>query len=208
MTDSSQTTRTHILDAAEELFGEQGLDRVSIRDITEAAKANIAAVNYHFGCKEELIAAVFERRISPVNRERMTALICLEEKNGNKAPKVEEILAAFIRPAVAGCSEDAKGTRSFAKLFGRCLAETRPEVEALLRKQFQPLVDRMEKALMHARPSLSREDIFWRLKFTFGALHHWLLTRERWLPEWAVETDLEAQTEKLISFATAGFMAK
>ncbi len=197
-----------ILDVAEELFGERGLDRVSIRDITEAAKANVAAVNYHFGNKEELIAAVFERRIKPVNAQRVTALIELEERMGRKPPRVDDILAAFIRPAVAGCSEDAKGTRSFAKLFGRCLAETRPEVETLLRKQFQPVVDRMEKALMRALPSLSREDIFWRLKFTFGALHHWLLTKDKRLPECAAETDLEEQTAKLISFAASGFMAK
>jgi AcrR family transcriptional regulator len=192
---------------AEELFGEQGLDRVSIRDITVAAGANLAAVNYHFGGKEELIEAIFLRRVGPVNDARLAALSDLEAKARGKALKVEEILSAFIQPAVA-CSGDAKGTKAFGKLFGRCLAETRPEVETLLRQQFQPVVERLESALLRALPALRREDIFWRLKFTFGALHHWLLTKDKAVPEWAAGAGMEEQTRKLIAFAAAGFKAK
>ncbi|TMP91372.1 MAG: helix-turn-helix transcriptional regulator [Verrucomicrobia bacterium] len=44
-------TRSRILDVAEELFGERGLDRVSIRDITRKARVNLAAINYHFGAR-------------------------------------------------------------------------------------------------------------------------------------------------------------
>jgi AcrR family transcriptional regulator len=208
MSDTSSHTKTRILDVAESLFAEEGLDRVSIRDITDAAEVNIAAVNYHFGGKEELIAAVFERRVWPVNQARLAALQEVEEKAAPKAPKVEEILAALVRPTLTCCSANEKGSNAFAKLFGRCLAEPRPDVEELLRKQFQPLVDRLEAALMHALPHLSRADIFWRMKFTFGALHHWLLTKDKFLPDWAAGTDVEEQTRKLISFAAAGFRAK
>src|SRR3954463_8147464 len=106
MAGSPHDTKTRILDVAEELFGEQGLDRVSVRDITEAAKVNIASVSYHFGGKEELIAAVFERRISPVNEARLEALNKVEAKNGTKSPKVEHVIEAFIRPAVECCQDD------------------------------------------------------------------------------------------------------
>jgi AcrR family transcriptional regulator len=201
-------TKTRILDVAEELFAERGLDRVSIRDITDAAKANLAAVNYHFGGKEDLIAAVFQRRVWPVNQARLAALDELEKKSGSKPAKVEQIVGAFIRPTVTCCPGDEKGARAFAKLFGRCLAETRPDVENLLRKQFQPLMTRMERALMRALPHLSRGDIFWRMKFMFGALHHWMLTKDKVLPDWAGRDGLEEQTQKLISFASAGFKAK
>ena len=47
-------TRDRILDAAEELFAEQGFAS-SLRNITSSAGVNLAAVNYHFGSKEELI---------------------------------------------------------------------------------------------------------------------------------------------------------
>src|SRR5437773_5832038 len=93
-------TRSRILDVAEELFGERGLGRVSIRDITRAAKANLAAINYHFGSKEDLVAAVFERRVVPVNQARLAALDKVEKAAGRRSPKLEDILQAFIRPAV------------------------------------------------------------------------------------------------------------
>ena len=74
----------------------------SIRDITRKARVNLAAINYHFGTKEALVAAVFERRVLPVNEARLAALEALNKNRGKKGPKLEAILAAFIRPAVQG----------------------------------------------------------------------------------------------------------
>src|SRR5437762_2911252 len=93
-------TRSRILDVAEELFGERGLDRVSIRDITRKAKVNLAAINYHFGSKEDLIAAVFERRVVPVNEARLASLDVVEKVVGKKSAKLEALLEAFIRLAL------------------------------------------------------------------------------------------------------------
>jgi AcrR family transcriptional regulator len=201
-------TKSKILDVAEELFAKEGLDRVSIREITDAAGVNLAAVNYHFGGKEELIAAVFERRLKPLNNARIEALAEVMRLAGAKAPKVEQVLEAFVRPTLTCCNEGASGGKPFGKLFGRCLAEPRPEMEALLRRQFEPLVEQLDSALMKALPHLSRAEIFWRMKFTFGALHHWMLTRDKFLPPWAEGTDVEEQTKKLIAFAAAGLRAK
>jgi AcrR family transcriptional regulator len=198
-------TRSRILDVAEDLFAEQGFDRVSIRDITKRARVNLAAINYHFGGKEDLIAAVFERRVVPVNKARLAALTLVERSAKN--PLLEDILEAFIRPTVDCSFGTAKGGKAFSKLFGRCLSEPNPEIETLLKRQFEPLTKRLDAALMKALPHLSRSEIFWCMKFTFGALHHWLLTRERFLPSWLEPVDAEAQIQKLISFSAAGFRA-
>ena len=198
-------TKTRILDVAEELFAEQGLERVSIRQITDVAEVNLAAVNYHFGSKDDLIAAVFERRVAPVNQARMTALDALEADAGKKSPKVEQILEAIIRPTLMGPAADSKGQTVFAHLMGRCLVETTPGLEALLKQQFEPLINRMDSMLMKALPKLSHAEIFWRRKFTFGVLHHWLLTKDRFTPP--KEIGVEGQIKLLISFVTAGFRA-
>lgn len=211
-------TKDRILDVAERLFGEEGLDRVSIRDVTERAEVNVAAINYHFGSKEELIAAVFARRLGPLNSARLQMLAEMEDEAGDKGLPVEKIMEAFILPAVACCNRTAHagtahagsshaGGAAFAKLLGRCLAETRPEVESLLREQFAPMATRFEKALMKALPQMSRSDVYWRLKFTFGALHHWLLTREKFVPAWAEKATTEEQARKLITFTATGFRA-
>src|SRR5258706_5348329 len=102
-------TRSRILDVAEELFGEHGLDRVSIRDITTKAKVILAAINYHFGSKEDLIAAVFERRVVPVNEARLAALDEVEKAAGKKGPKLEAILESFIRPSLQCSLKASKG---------------------------------------------------------------------------------------------------
>jgi AcrR family transcriptional regulator len=200
-------TKSRILDVAEEMFAEQGFDRVSIRDITKKARANLAAINYHFGSKEDLIAAVFQRRVVPVNEARLAALDMVEKATGKRSPKLEDILEAFIRPALQSSLEASKGGTAFSKLFGRCLSEPSPEVEALLKKQFEPLAERMHGALKRSLPHLSRSEIFWRMKFTYGALHHWLLTKDKFRPDWVENVDVETQTQKLISFAAAGFRA-
>ena len=56
-------TKDRILDAAETLFMEHGYEATSLRSLTTAADVNLAAVNYHFGTKEELFEALIEGRI-------------------------------------------------------------------------------------------------------------------------------------------------
>ena len=71
-------TKNRILDAAERLFADFGYKATSLRDITSEAGVNLASVNYHFGSKEALLAALLERNFAPVNRRRIELLDALE----------------------------------------------------------------------------------------------------------------------------------
>lgn len=59
--ESADTTRQRIMEAASEVFAEHGFAHATVRDIVDRAGANIAAVNYHFGGKNELYAAVLHK---------------------------------------------------------------------------------------------------------------------------------------------------
>jgi AcrR family transcriptional regulator len=60
-----ELTKERILDTAEVLFAEKGYRAVSVREITSAARCNLAAVNYHFGTKKNLYLEVFRSRWVP-----------------------------------------------------------------------------------------------------------------------------------------------
>jgi AcrR family transcriptional regulator len=60
---SERATRQRVFDVATELFAEHGFKRVTVRRIAEEARANVAAVNYHFGDKAGLYSAIVDNAI-------------------------------------------------------------------------------------------------------------------------------------------------
>lgn len=75
----ARNTRDQILTTAERLFAECGIDQTSVRQINQAAgQRNSSATQYHFGSKADLIAAIFERRMAPINNRRLELLGRLE----------------------------------------------------------------------------------------------------------------------------------
>ena len=66
--------RQRLLDAGEKLFAAHGWNGVSIRAIAAEAQVSLAALNYHFGEKENLLAQIFAARAVPIAAERMRLL--------------------------------------------------------------------------------------------------------------------------------------
>src|SRR5512141_961059 len=101
-------TRTSILDAAEQEFADRGFGAASLRQIIARAGVNAAAVHYHFGSKEELISAVFERRIAALTVERLKLLDACEAQSRGGRPQLEQLVEAFIGPALRLANDPAK----------------------------------------------------------------------------------------------------
>ncbi len=201
-------TRQQILNVAERLFADHGLQGVSIRDITREANVNLGAINYYFGTKQQLIAAVFERRLAPIGEERLASLDAVENAAGAGAPTLEAVLEAFIRPAVRQALDEPHGTAQFRKLMGRCFHEPNAELDVVLHKHFDPVRQRFDAALSRAMPGLSREDVFWRMHLTLGVLHHSLMMLDRQPPGLPpIQLDVESLVKRLVAFCAAGFRA-
>jgi AcrR family transcriptional regulator len=198
------------MEAAEKLFAMRGIEAVSIRDITQAADVNLAAINYHFGSKIALAAEVLKQCIDPVNSHRLELLNSVEKKAGGKPPKLEAVLEAMIRPAVERGFDHQQDSETFLRLTGRCLSEPNAEIEQLIRAHFEKLIRRFDAAFLRALPGLDPEELFWRIKFMWGALHYSLLTcgKQKNLPVKLRKTlDAEGLIQRLVTFTAAGLRA-
>jgi AcrR family transcriptional regulator len=92
-----EATRQLIVTAAERLFAERGISAVPLRDIGVAAgQRNNAAVQYHFGDRDEVVRAIMEFRgaESEASRTNMVADLVV----GDARPTVRDVVDAFVRP--------------------------------------------------------------------------------------------------------------
>jgi AcrR family transcriptional regulator len=201
-------TRDRVLEVAERLFAQRGLDAVSIRDITGAAGVNLGAINYHFGTKEKLIAAVFSRRMGPLTDERLHALEAAERAAGDEPPELEAVLEAMFRPAVEQTMDPKRGGATFGKLMARCLVDPNPVVEETMRGHFEPMVRRFDAVLLRVMPNLTPDDVFWRMHLLIGALHHSLLMLNKKLPRGrSLRMDADTYVKRFVAFAASAFRA-
>lgn len=206
---SDRDTKTVILDAAEHAFADLGFDAASLRHIISVAGVNLAAVHYHFGSKEGLIAAVFSRRLGPLNQERLRLLDSIEATHTKDMP-VERVLEALVGPALRLARDPAKGGPVVMRLFGRTIAEPSEYLQRLLNEQFGDVVKRFAAALHRALPSLPPAVLFWRMVFVIGAMGHLMCDPQK-LKEMSKglcdPEDTEAAIKQLVAFLAAGMQA-
>lgn len=113
-------TRERLLDAAERLLSILPMDEVSVRDITVAAKTNIASVNYHFGSKQALIMEVVHRRMQLYSAQRESTLVELESRS--EPPSVREIVLGFMAPVLTLITQDPRGGQRYVTMLARLSA--------------------------------------------------------------------------------------
>jgi len=164
-------TRGRILDAAEALFVEHGLDATSMRMITTRAGVNLAAVNYHFGTKDKLIQQVFQRRLAELNLQRLAALDQVEAQSqaSGEGVKPSEVLKAFFTPALELATDLNHGGHTFMQLLGRTYTEPNAFVRQFLAEEYAATLERFLTALYASLPGVPREEILWRFHFMMGA---------------------------------------
>lgn len=97
--------RHRLLDAAETLLRHQGYDSVSVRAVNKAAGMNPAAVHYHFGSKQALVAALLESRMRPLFDAPLAAL----DGPSHRPPDVAALVTALVEPLARMAADPARG---------------------------------------------------------------------------------------------------
>jgi AcrR family transcriptional regulator len=167
---ASPSVRERILDVAERLFAEHGMTGVGLRAITNEAKVNLASIAYHFGSKDGLLEALFAQRAAPIAQERLRLLaLCLE--SGQK-PALEDILDAFLRPALVLGVQPQFGGPAFVKLRARLATEPETLSRKILSRAFDLSSRKFIDAIAQAVSELPRAEIEWRFHFMLGAMFY------------------------------------
>src|SRR5690242_4083212 len=173
----SDQTRTAILAAAERLYADRGFGDVTLRDIVAEADVNLAAVNYHFGSKDELIAELFVTRSLALNRERLRELRAAEERGGGRAA-VADILHALVGPSLRGCIGPERERSTAARFMIRASIESVPPIRRIRNRE----IDHLRKfvtALRRALPDRSEAELYWGLHFALAMAQQTVRDSER-----------------------------
>ena len=215
--ETAVATYDRILDIAEGLFASHGIQGTSIRQITELANVNVAAVNYHFGTKDKLVDAVIHRRFQKLEEDRALALDRVEERcrRENRPPTTEELAAVLVQSPFGYLRSGDAGWLNFIRVLARLMWEPGAEKFAPLPSSLG-IFERFDALLKKAVPALDTDDArrCWRLAFLRSAFQQTMLTlamlREERLPNAIAFGDAltrlpEDEVEKeLIRFVAAG----
>src|SRR3954447_8839467 len=173
----SDQTRSAILAAAERLYADRGFGDVTLRDIVAEANVNLAAVNYHFGSKDELIAELFVSRSIATNRERLHELKAAEEQGGGRAP-IEVILRALVGPTLRGCLGPENQRSTAARFMIRASIESVPPIRRIKNREIDHL-RKFAAAMRRSLPDCSEADLYWGLHFALAMAHQTIRDSER-----------------------------
>jgi AcrR family transcriptional regulator len=205
----ARTGKERILDTAERLFARHGFYGVSVRDITEAAGVDVALVNYHFGSKRELFAAVFQRRAEMLNPERLARLEEVRRAALPGVPSLEDIVNSFTYPLLERSARGGPGWKSYFALVAQ--VNNSPEWGPVLMTQyFDPLVERLIAALRQALPECPLREIYWGYQFLTGALTITFAETgriDKLSGGLCKSSDLDSVHERLPPYIAAGFRA-
>lgn len=195
-----------LFDAAEQLFADRGFEAVSLRDVTQLAETNVAAVNYHFGSREGLATLVMTRFLTPVNEERLARLDSLEHKWSGKPP-LEETIDAFVRPLISQVRKSQLSEPLFYKLMGRIFSQQGDGLPNAIEDQLRRVIDRFKRAFEKSLPTVTPEDLTWRIHFLTGGMIHMMTHQDvlhRQTGNGSGNPTMEATLSRFIRFAAAG----
>ncbi len=203
---AAPSVRERILEVAERMFAEHGMSGVGLRAITTEAEVNLASIAYHFGSKDGLLEALFAQRVAPIAQERLRLLALCHTDIAK--PALEQILDAFLRPALTLGVQPQFGGPAFVKLRARLATEPVMTTRKILSKAFDLSSRQFIDALMKALPHMPRAEVEWRFHFMLGAMFYTMADsgRIQALTNGRVDPgDVKRALHHMIPFLAAGF---
>jgi AcrR family transcriptional regulator len=176
-TGTSERTRRALILAGEQLFGEQGIDGVSLRQInTAAGQKNSSAAHYHFGSKEALMRAVYEYRMERVNSRRLEMLVQL--KADHRENDIRAIVETIVCPIVEEI-EDSEGGSHYIRFLAQMMGHPRLVLDALWSSRFAEGLSSVVQLLKQSLPEIPAPLLYQRFGLMWEQTIHALADQEK-----------------------------
>jgi len=165
--EAGQRTQARLVDAALDLLARRGEEGVTLRDITEAAGANVAAVSYHFGSLRSLCDTAIELALERYLDAQHEAVSALSPES-----TIEESARAFARPLIRAL---ALGGRELAvmRIVARAGIDP-PKGWDRLGPRFDRIRADVVRVLEANLPDVKRQELTFRTRCAAGMLN-WLV---------------------------------
>jgi AcrR family transcriptional regulator len=131
-------TRARLLATAQRLFGERGFKAVTVRDVCSAAKANVAAVSYHFGDKLGLYREVLQAAVDAMRETTEAA----RETGQGRSP--EEQLRVFVHVFM---HRALAGGHAIHRLIAREMSDPTPALDVLVEQGLRPRIEYLSRVI-------------------------------------------------------------
>ena len=166
----SDKTRQRILGAAGKVFAQGGYRAMTLRQVTHEAKVNLAAVNYHFGSKMNLMCALLRDRFEPINQQRRQLLDQQVEAHAPDPVPLSIIYDTLFRPLFTGIGSASDNDTNLIQIIGRALTEPAEFMRGLHKEFFADLSKRFMSEIQRSCPELSPEQIQYRFLLSVSTM--------------------------------------
>lgn len=199
-------TRAVLLEVAEKLFLSKGYEHVRVREITDAARVNIAAVNYHFNGKDNLYRTVLRNRLRDIARRRIDRINQVIARSPSKPPDLADIISAFVRSFFDDVSASTEHKRHLAMVY-REMSPDAVAPDLVASELATPINCCLREAIMLTRPYLSNSHAAFCASSITGQVLHFIFMRDIFRPlvELCSETEyIEAIIQHITDFSLRG----
>lgn len=191
-------TRERLLDAAEVLFCQQGFDRTSVRDLTAEAACNVAAVNYHFGGKQQLYQEMFQRRLGAVIQE---CIATIDAMMAGPNPSIEDLVRSWVTPPLKALEKN-EPRAMIMRLMVREFLNKQIDPEPIVRDMKPLFIDRLSVVFCQLMPGLSERRSVLSVLSIEAILLHPLLFIEYYL-QMSVARNMDEVIDHVVAFGAA-----
>jgi TetR/AcrR family transcriptional regulator, regulator of cefoperazone and chloramphenicol sensitivity len=167
----TQDTHRRLLDAAVTIFAERGLRRTTVRAICEAADANVAAVNYHFGNKAALYDAAFDH--ARLQSNKTNPFVQMDEARDFHAKQSpERRLYLFIRTMLEHQFKGGKPT-DLTRLMTHEMMQPTPALDRLVEVSVRRVYANLVQIILDLMPKGTTEKQARRYAMSVSAQCHY-----------------------------------